>query len=80
MGNAVKRCGLLMQPCRQEETDCFARTRRGNCSALEDTRYPCGACTFYKPAAQNTAECRGAYSRLVALGRTDLIARYGAWW
>lgn len=67
-----------MQRCWQgeERDDCFARTRVGNCMALEDTAYPCGACPFYKPQKTVDLECAWAYDRLIRLERVDMISKY----
>ena len=67
-----------MQRCWQGEKrdDCFARTRMGNCTALEDTAYACGACPFYKPRETVDMECRMTYNRLLRLERVDLIRKY----
>ena len=59
-----------------ESEECFGRNRVGNCSALDRPDYPCGACPFYKPERVFRQECMETYSRLTALGRTDLIMKY----
>ena len=71
-----KKWNPAMQPCRQVMADCFARNRRGNCSLLVDTDYPCGSCPFYKTEKMLQEEGRNTYNRLVRIGRVDLILKY----
>ena len=55
--------------------DCFAN-KDGVCVCLGGNDFHGRDCPFYKTTAQNEADRKKSYERLVQFGRTDLIEMY----
>ena len=62
--------------CPMKQTDCFARTVTGRCSALDDASFSGRPCPFYKNEEQLDQERASSLRALKRARRTDLIEQY----
>ena len=62
--------------CYESKPDCFALGAYNKCKACVDTGF-IGDCPFYKTAEQRRSEHVQSVKHLEAIGRHDLVVKYG---
>ena len=63
-------------PCTHNHEDCYA-IQSGMCRLLKDTKFHGRDCPFYATKEQVNENRQMARERLISIGATDLLQKYG---